>query len=208
MDFYEVVEKRMTIRDFSSKKIEEEKLKRILNAGLKAPSHNHLRQWEFILLKDPKIRYLVVVQGEKKKDDQEIDIEKIKQDFSYLEAIAKDVYVHAIPKQKKMLLSAPELLVVCYKIKKPIRECDKIYDLNSLVSAWCCIENILLAMAAEGLFGVPYIPQHTEKIKKILNIPEDYEVPVLIPIGYPAKDTKRLPQKEIHLEEKIHINKW
>ena len=63
-------------------------------------------------------------------------------------------------------------------------------------------------MAAEGLFGVTYVPQHTEKIKKILNIPEDYEVPVLIPIGYLAKNAKRLPQKEIHLEEKIHINKW
>ena len=36
--------------------VEKEKLLRILDAGLKAPSHDHLRDWEFILIKDPEQR--------------------------------------------------------------------------------------------------------------------------------------------------------
>ena len=56
MDFYEVVCKRKSVREFQSRPVEKEKLMRILAAGLKAPSNNHLRQWEFILIKDDKQR--------------------------------------------------------------------------------------------------------------------------------------------------------
>lgn len=52
MDFYEVVNSRRSVREFQRKPIEEDKLQRILEAGLKAPTHNHLREWEFILVKD------------------------------------------------------------------------------------------------------------------------------------------------------------
>jgi nitroreductase len=44
-DFCEAVEKRRTVREFQAKPMEEEKLLRALAAGLKAPSHNHLRGW-------------------------------------------------------------------------------------------------------------------------------------------------------------------
>jgi len=60
MDFYEVVKKRRTVRDFQSKLVEEEKLMAVLAAGLKAPTHNHLREWEFILIKDPEQRRRVI----------------------------------------------------------------------------------------------------------------------------------------------------
>lgn len=51
LDFYEVVKRRRSVTEFQSKPVEE-KLLRVLEAGLKAPSHNHLREWEFILIKD------------------------------------------------------------------------------------------------------------------------------------------------------------
>ncbi len=43
MEFYEVIEKRRSIREFQEKEIEQEKLIKILNAGLKARSSNHQR---------------------------------------------------------------------------------------------------------------------------------------------------------------------
>lgn len=50
MEFYEVIEKRRTIREFIDREIPKDVLKRILSAGLKAPSSNHQRQWELIVL--------------------------------------------------------------------------------------------------------------------------------------------------------------
>jgi nitroreductase len=60
LELYETVEKRRTVREFQQKSVEEEKLLRVLSAGLRAPSHNHLREWEFILIKDFEQRKRVV----------------------------------------------------------------------------------------------------------------------------------------------------
>lgn len=52
MEFYDVIKKRTTVREWKDRDISMETVKRILNAGLKAPTHNHLREWEFIVLHD------------------------------------------------------------------------------------------------------------------------------------------------------------
>jgi nitroreductase len=71
---------------------------------------------------------------------------------------------------------------------------------------WTCIEDILLAMAAEGLYGVTYIPHETSSLKKILEVPADYEIATLIPIGHPRDYSVK--QKPVTLEDKLHINKF
>jgi nitroreductase len=51
-EFYETVGRRRSVREFQPTPVEPERLQRVLEAGLRAPSHNHLREWEFVLLKD------------------------------------------------------------------------------------------------------------------------------------------------------------
>jgi nitroreductase len=206
MEFYEVIKKRRTIREYSSRPIEQEKLLRVLEAGLCAPTHNHLRQWEYVLVSDMAVRYAIVDIGEGLRDN--VDIGELSKQFDDDEPSVKELYLKAIPLQKKMILMAPELLVICYKRSRPIKDCIAVYELNSFASVWCCIENILLAMTAEGLYGVTYIPQNTERIREILCIPDDYEIPVLLPLGYPSEDTKGIPQRPMSLNEKLHYNKF
>ena len=43
MELYEAIEKRRTIRDFEDKPVDMKVIKKILSAGLKAPTNNHLR---------------------------------------------------------------------------------------------------------------------------------------------------------------------
>ncbi len=202
MDFYEVVEKRRTVRDFQSRPVEEEKLMRVLAAGLKAPTHNHLREWEFILIKDAEQRRRVI-DAAKGKDFSENEVNKA---ISQMEEWEKPAYLAALPVQKRMMLSSPELLIICFRMRKPFKECKTLYDLNNLASVWACIENILLAMAAEGLYGVTFITNDTEPLKKMLSIPSDYEVSALIPIGYPKE--YYVEQRPISLQEKLHYDKW
>ena len=175
---------------------------RVLAAGLKAPTHNHLREWEFILIKDPD-RKRKVVDAAKGKDFSEDEVKKATRQMEEWE---KPAYLAALPVQKRMILSLPELLIICFRMRKTFKECTNLYDLNSFASAWACIENILLAMAAEGLYGVTFITRDTELLKKILGIPRSYEVAALIPIGYP-KDYY-VKQKPISLQEKMHYEKW
>jgi nitroreductase len=205
MQLYEAVEARKSVREFQRRPVEEEKINRILEAGLKAPSNNHLRQWEFILVKDPdqRVRAAELV-AKAKSIKNEMELEKALDRWQ--DQLQREMYRKAIPVQEKMLIDAPELLLVCYHLRKPLKECETLYDLNDLASIWMCIENILLAMTAEGLYGVTAVPRETGALKKLLNIPEGYEVAAAIPIGYPEDYT--IKQKTTTLNEKLHIDKW
>jgi len=52
MDFYGVIKTRRSIRSFSSKKVPDQILKRILNAARLAPSANNRQPWRYIIVKD------------------------------------------------------------------------------------------------------------------------------------------------------------
>ena len=51
MEFYEVLEKRRTYRDYSDREVSDEILKRVIGTAFKAPTNDHLRQLEFIVVR-------------------------------------------------------------------------------------------------------------------------------------------------------------
>jgi hypothetical protein len=59
MDVYEAIQARRSVRDFLARPIDAQIIKRIINAGLGAPSHNHLREWEFVVIQDQAARIAV-----------------------------------------------------------------------------------------------------------------------------------------------------
>jgi nitroreductase len=125
LDFYEVVQKRRSVREFQQKPIEEEKLLRVLAAGLKAPSHDHLRQWEFVFIRDVEQRNKVVGLGAKAENvTDQTELEKTTEGM--MDRLQKEMYLKALPVQR-MLISSPELLVVCFRMKKPLKECKSLY---------------------------------------------------------------------------------
>ncbi len=52
MEFYNVLEKRRTIRDFSGREVSEETLRKVLGAAFHAPTNDHLRQFEFVVVRE------------------------------------------------------------------------------------------------------------------------------------------------------------
>jgi nitroreductase len=104
-----------------------------------------------------------------------------------------------------MMLEAPEVLVVCFKMK-PLSKCQNLFALNPLASVWMCIENIVLAMAAEGLFGCTYTPYDSADLKMYLGVPDGYEIASVIPFGYPRALPE--PRGDESLVGRLHIDKW
>ena len=52
MEFKKVIEKRRTTRQFTSKPVGRETIEHIIKAGLMAPSFDHARKWNFVILDD------------------------------------------------------------------------------------------------------------------------------------------------------------
>ena len=208
MDFYEVLEKRRTYRDFSNREVNDEILNRIISAAFKAPTNDHLRQLEF-----------VVVRGRENIANVIAPLAKNMEAFKKLvaevdESDDKDkmaMFADALPKQQKMLMESGLLIIPFFRqLTWPLLKPAEQSSLNYFASAWCALENMLLAATDEGLGAVFHIPvsDEADKIKTILHAPEDYEMTCLLTIGYPAEDAFLPKQKEINIESRIHENIW
>lgn len=207
MELYEAIEKRRTIRDFADKPIDAETVKRILSAGLKAPTNNHLRQWEFVIINDKKERSRVLNLKDMTNPE---DCDKMLDGFGMTDADQRGMYHIAMPKQFSMLYNAGCLILPFFKLREPLLQPTCLSSLNEFASIWCCIENILLAAASEGILGVTRIPmtEELEHIQKTINHPDDYAMPCYIALGYPDRDAKLPVQKVINVESRMHFNKW
>lgn len=205
MELRNVIEKRRTIRDFQGDEISKDIIDYAIENGFKAPTYNHLRDWDFIILNQLESKLKLI---ESENLDKLIDIKELEHKFKNEDKVMKEMYLDAIPKQKKMILEAPTVIVVVFKPKTRVAEAKKIYDLNCLASIWTCIENFLLCLAEYDVYGVTFIPQNIETIKEKLEIPEELEIASIIPIGYMADDARILKQKSINISERKHYEKW
>jgi len=204
MEFFEAVSKRRTVRQFRPDSVPPESVKRALAAGLAAPCNAHLKSWRFILLRDQEKRRRAVILGLKARDIRDqAEIEKFIARFP--EEELKEVYRRSLPLQLTMMVEAPELLIVCYKMK-PLPECRSLFELNPLASAWMCIENIMLALAAEGLYGCTYTPYKAEGLKQFLGVPQGFEVAAVIPFGFPAGEPEE--GKPEGLDDRVFADAW
>ena len=208
MEIYEVLKKRRTYRDFSDRKVSDEILNRVIGAAFKAPTNDHLRQLEFVVVRGRENIAKVIAPLTKnmaafKRLVAEVDESDDKDKMA--------MFADALPKQQKMLMQSGLLIIPFFRqltwpLLKPVEQSS----LNYFASAWCALENMLLAATAEGLGTVFHIPvsDEVEKIKKIVNAPEGYEFTCLLTMGYPAENAFLPKQKAINVADRIHINNW
>lgn len=205
MELYEVINKRKTCRDWQNKEIDISIIKRIINAGLKAPTHNHMREWEFIILHTPEEKAKAL------KFTKE-GMEQFKKDNNFDswpdKTIEQKMYKYAVPKQYDMLFKAPYVIIPLFKGKS--LNAESVDQLNAFASIWCVIENIFLAATSEGLgysLSVP-IGKEGKKVCKELNVPDEYIMPAYIGIGYPDNNAPDMEQYKYTADQKIHFGTW
>lgn len=199
---------RKTIRDFEDREIPRNVIDYIITAGLQAPSNNHMREWEFILLHDREKRYALLNDIIHPLDEK--GALAVINRWGMKDEDQREMYLDAIPKQYAMLNDAGCLILPCFKQELPLLKPKTLSSLNGFASMWMCIENMFIAAADHGIYGVVRIPMDDESriIKDKLQIPAIYEIPCFVALGYPAENAKRAKQVDIDLKSKIHIDKW
>lgn len=208
MKFYDVVNARRTIRDFKDAVIEDEVIERIISAGMKAPTNDHMRDWHFIVIKDKKMVLKLINKIPMEFSDE--DMEKLIKDWNLSDTCQQNAYRDAVPKQYRMLADASCVVIPLLKQKTDIMHPENLSHLNGFASIWCCIENMLLASVAEGYASTLRIPlgNEGEWARSVLNFPEEYLMPCYIAVGKPSENAFIVKQKEYSLEERIHTNVW
>ncbi len=183
-------------------------MRKVIGAAFKAPTNDHLRQLEFVVVRGheniakviaPLAKNMAAFRELVAEVDESGDKDKMA------------MFADALPKQQKMLMESGLLIIPFFRqLTCPLLQPTEQSSLNCFASAWCALENMLLAATDEGLGAVFHIPVGDEagKIKEIVHAPEGYEFICLLTLGYPAENAFLPGQKVIKVEDRIHLNGW
>jgi nitroreductase len=207
MDVYEAMAARHTIRDFDPRPVGRDTLLRILEAGVAAPSNDHTKGWDFVLVEAPD-RRIELLSGIKKEIGR-AEVDAFLAGWA-MEDSQRAMYFDGVPKQYRMLLTAPVLLVPTFVSPGELLAPESLSALNPFASAWCCIENILVAAAAEGIMGVTRIPFEEERplVKRVLGLPRGVEFACYLALGYPEAGARihEVPPRSV--AERLRVDHW
>lgn len=190
MEVHEAIDNRRTIRSFKQP-ASEDQVRKILLAGVKAPSGSNVQPWEFIIIDDSKII-------------EQIAEHKYQQTLKHLfdEMLLKQP--ETIEQIFQRVLDKPQFIQSATRQRNAYRNCTVIavcnqkghgigrkpwMNIENIASTWMCIENMALAATADGLGMQISIlrEEHKVAVEKLLGIPEDFELATFVMIGVPAE---------------------
>ena len=184
MNTLEAIKTRRSVRKFSDKPVEPEKLQAVLEAAQQAPSGANMQCWRFVVVTDPAVK------------------ERIS-DLSYVEAFFATRGYKSNPAQKA-LAEAPVVIVACADPTESGTLRGQQYYLTDMGIAG---ENLMLAAHEVGLASVFVGVFEEEELGDLLEIPPDIRIVGLFPLGYPLGEVKGGPTRR-PLEQIVHYEKW
>ena len=179
--FYEWMNKRRTVRDFSDKAIPKEVIEHIVLTASTAPSGAHKQPWTFCIVSDPAIKSAIRKAAEK----EEYESYNNRMSEEWLE----DLKPFQTDWKKPFLETAPYLIVVFKKAYDLLPDGTKKtnYYVNESVGLACGF--LLAAIHHAGLVALTHTPSPMNFLMSILQRPDNERPFLLIPVGYPHPET-------------------
>lgn len=173
MDFMDISKMRVTVRKFSQKPVEEEKIEKILEAGRWSPTAVNAQPQRVLVLNTPENLAKVKEFCSFGYDQKYVDLSKECDD----KANGKiNIYY-----------GAPLVLFVCYD-KTACWTHPQSGKSSGATDGTIVATHMMLEAASIGLGTVWISYFDEEKAKELLNIPETWQPVCMIYVGYPADD--------------------
>lgn len=180
LEFYEWMNTRRTIRDFSDKYVPKSVIENIVLTASSAPSGAHKQPWTFCIVADADIKKQIRDAAEKEEYE------------SYTNRMSEEWKTDLAPLQtdwqKPFLETAPYLIIVfsrSYEIEPNGHKHQNYYVKESCGIA-CGF--LLAAIHKAGLGALTHTPSPMNFLSKVLNRPENERPFLLVPVGYVADE--------------------
>lgn len=190
MEVLDAIRRRRSIRNYKPDPIPKDVLDKLLEALRLAPSAGNRQPYKFIIVQDEETR-------------------------KKLAAACR--WSPARPNGQEFIADAPLVVVACGSARKAItryykdgkvfltlgttpEEIDKDpieYENTMPIDLAIALDHLTLVTAAEGL-GTCWIGGLDElEVKRLLSIPDDMRVPIVMPVGYPVSWPEARPRKPL-----------
>ena len=213
MDALEAIRKRRSVRQYSDQPVADADVDRLLKLALLAPTGGMAQAWSFIVVRDAEMRAKVadiVIRG----GAEYFRIVRPAAEGTTPEAHAEWARGYA----QTALGSYVDIPVWIIGLVVPRdafppehRESERVAD---LVSVGFAMENLFVAARAMGLGTVPTVFHWflEAEFRALLDIPEELEIPLLTPLGYPVAFPEGLPPALAAIRRPwqtlVHDDRW
>lgn len=181
MTFESLIKLRQSVRRYQNKPVEHEKIEKLVEAVHMAPSACNSQPWKLILVDEPELR------------------EKVAR-ATFSDIISFNRFVSEAPVIALLVIEKARMIA---QIGGSIKNQEyPQYDIG-IAAAHFCLQ------AAEIGLGTCIIGWFNgKKIKKLLKIPENRKIGLLITLGYPPEDYKQRKKIRKPIETICGFNSW
>ena len=176
--FYDWMETRRSVREFSDKPVPKEVIDNILRSASTAPSGAHKQPWTFCVVSNPEIKSKIREAAEK--EEYESYTKRMSEEW------IDDLKPMATDWKKPFLEIAPYLVIV---FKRPFEydsegKKNQNYYVNESVGLAAGM--LITAIHDAGLVTLTHTPSPMNFLQKILDRPDNERAFLLLPVGYEA----------------------
>ncbi|MGE0682018.1 MAG: nitroreductase family protein [Candidatus Binatia bacterium] len=183
INLFEIIQTMRAMRRLKPDPVPDALIRKIIAAGLCAPSGGDVQHWRFIIVKDPETKKQLQLRY-KKALDQLLPRYRAAPPPPGKSEAQKNRMLNAVEYLTEHFHEAPVLIVCCL-----VGDMAKAIGLPKMsgASIYPAVQNMLLAARGLGL-GSTLTTRHLlfeQEVNEVLGLPENAETFAILPIGYP-----------------------
>jgi nitroreductase len=199
-DLFETIRTTRSMRRLKPDPVPNELVRKILEAGVSAPSGGNMQRWRFLVVRDPKIKQAVGALYKRAWDEQ---VGPRYRSGEPAPGMSRDRFLRFLDAAEYLaahIHEAPVWIVPCLEGGRPTR--------TSGSSIYPAVQNMLLAARALGLgatLTTLYL-QFEKEVEIALGLPPDAHSYAILPIGYPMG--RFGPVRRVALGDVVYGDRW
>ncbi|WCK56529.1 nitroreductase family protein [Aneurinibacillus sp. Ricciae_BoGa-3] len=202
--FKEIVHGRRSVRKFTDQDVTIDDIEEIIDCARYAPSDTNSQTWEFIVIKNKeKIKEIEQMTWDALHEKAAMASEKGFEKEGKLLVRSFGPYATAFSDAPVLIvcLATPYQSKFREKIFEPIDFVPgSVWEEEGIKSSCLASQNLMLAAHARGLGTCPMtgpVLLAQDKLRKYLEIGEEKQINMVIALGHPQDQPKKLPRKEV-----------
>ena len=179
MEVLEAIKTRRSIRRYKTTPVDDKTIELVLEAARWAPSWANTQCWRFMVVQDSSL-----------KAELANALIKVEQG----DALVNNPSIETIKSAPVVIVACAELGKSGYELGKPATDKGEFWYMFDVALA---MQNLTLAAHSLGLGTVHIGAFDAKRMASILEIPQDFCVVSMTPLGYPDQEPKARPRKEL-----------
>ncbi len=181
MIFRELINRRQSVRKYQDKPVEQEKLKKLIEAVRLAPSASNSQPWKLILVDEPEMKNKVA-------------------NATFSKLVSFNKFAPQAPVMAVLVIEKPKMIT---QIGGSVKNRE-----FPLIDIGIAAEHFCLQAAELGLGTCMLGWFNEKKIKQLLSIPKKKRIGLVITLGYEPEDYKQREKIRKSVEEMSNFNSY